>query len=81
MNHRARFRDHAVPPRSDIRGSLERHVGTSADAHAVETLARRANSETELIVFTPAMLSQLDSWVRTVIEGAARKCSNDRRRA
>lgn len=76
--NRHRYREHHAPHRSDIRGSLERHVGTSADAAAVEALARRANRETELIVFTPAMLGQLDEFVRTVIEGAARRFAKGR---
>lgn len=77
MNRQA-YREHHVPPRSDIRGSLERHVGTSADDRAVEALARRANRETALIVFTPAMLAQLDTYDRTIIEGAARRFAKGR---
>ena len=71
--NRHRYAEHRIPPRSAIRGSLERHIGATVDDRAVETLARRANSETELIVFTPAMMRQLDGHIRAVIEGAARR--------
>ena len=71
--NRHRYTEHRMPPRSDIRGSLERHVGATVDERAVEALARRANSQTKLIVFTPAMMRQLDGHIRAVIEGAARQ--------
>lgn len=80
MNHRSRYREHDVPPRSDIRGSLERHVGDArmTDSEA-DALARRALRETKLIVFTPAMLQQLDGYVRSVIEGAAERFAKGHR--
>lgn len=70
--NRHRYTEHRIPT------SLERHIGQSSDPEAVEALARKANRETALIVFTPAMLGQLDEFVRTVIEGAARRFAKGR---
>lgn len=70
--NRHRYAEHRIPT------SLERHVGRSADAGTVEALARKANRETKLTVFTEAMLDSLEPYIRTIIEGAARRFDKGR---
>lgn len=69
--NRDRYTAHA-PRRSDIRGSLERHVGTTATTEAeIDAMARRAYRD-GIIVFTRRMLERMKPYERAVLEGLAR---------
>jgi hypothetical protein len=67
--NRHRYHEHRIPPRSDIRGSLARHVGDAATPPAeLRRLVERARTA-GVIVFLEEDLRRLPWPTRAVIEG------------
>ena len=76
--NRARYRDHAIPPRSDVRTSLERHVGRSGDPDAVRRYAEQVYHQDRGAFFTKEQLAQMHWQHRAVIESELRRIFGNR---
>lgn len=65
--NRGRYREHDVPPRSDIRGSLERHVGKSPlERLELEAMARATWRKTGTL--TVFHWQRMDQWQRAILK-------------
>lgn len=77
MNHR-NFREHRIPPRSDVPSSLGRFVGESRLTEAeIEDRVAKAYRD-GVIVFTRAMLERLKPFDRAYVEGLAKNLCDGR---
>lgn len=73
--NRDRYREHDASPRSDIRGSLERHVGNPATSpDELKRLVQKARTA-GVIVFLEEELMRLSWDTRAVIEGEHKRLS------
>lgn len=77
--NRGRYREHDVPPRSDVRTSLGRHVGVSGDPDAVRKYAEQVYHQDRGAFFTKEQIEQMHWQHRAVIESELRRCYGDRR--
>lgn len=71
--NRGRYREHVVPPRSDVRSSLGRFVGESrlTDAEIEDRVARAYRDG--VFVFTRSMYEQMAPYEQLMLDGLARR--------
>jgi hypothetical protein len=81
MNHRSRYREHDVPPRSDVRDSIGRFVGESSNPGFVQRYAEEVYHQDRGAFFTKEQLAQMDWQHRAVIETELRRFYGNRLRA
>lgn len=77
--NRQRYVEHKIPPRSDVPSSLGRFVGESRLTEAeIEDRVAKAYRD-GVIVFTRAMVDQMQPYERAMLDGLARRFIEGRR--
>jgi len=77
--NRHRYREHAVPPRSDVRSPLGRWVGEPRMSEGEMLATIREALTGGVFVFTRRMYEQMAPYEQAVLDGLARRFIEGRR--